>query len=102
MFGKVHGATWEAKNTLLRTGSQIVQATWGIPQKELHVLPPVMFRIFGFSETVAYHELDGKEVDSDVGVGDDIGDVKLPNGSTVSAGRPLMSYQRNTALYDPL
>lgn len=45
---------------------------------------------------------DKKEVESDVGVGDDIGDIKLPNGTTVSAGRLLMRDQWNAALHDPL
>ena len=111
MFGKVRGEGHEAEDTLLRTGIpaarnagiQIVHVTWGISEEELDVLPPILFRAFGFSEAGKDHEPDGtKEVESDVGVGDDIGEVKLPNGSTVSAGRLLMRDQWNSALHDPL
>ncbi len=111
MFGKVRGEGHEAEDTLLRTGIpaarlaaiQIVHVTWGISEEELDVLPPIIFRSFGFSEIRNDHEPGGtKEVESDAGVGDDIGDVNLPNGSTVSAGRLLMRDQWNTALHDPL
>ena len=111
MFGKVRGEGHEAEDTLLRTGIpaarnagiQIVHVTWGISEEELDVLPPILFRAFGFSEAGKDHEPDGtKEVESDVGVGDDIGEVKLPNGSTISAGRLLMRDQWNSALHDPL
>ena len=43
-----------------------------------------------------------QEPESDIGVGDDIGEVKLSNGSTVSAGRLLMRDQWNSALHEPL
>ncbi|KAK4139952.1 Isochorismatase-like protein [Dichotomopilus funicola] len=110
MFGKVRGEGHEAEDTLLRTGIpaarnagiQIVHVTWGISEKELHVLPPIIFRIFRFSETENDEPGGMKEVESDLGVGVDYGDVKLPSGSTVSAGRLLMRDQWNTALHNPL
>ena len=43
-----------------------------------------------------------KEVKDDTGVGEDVGDVKFPDGSTIGAGRLLMRDQWNTGLHGPL
>jgi len=68
------------------------------------VLPPVVFRIFGFSETGEACGPGGvKEIiKPGGGVGHDIGHVTLPDGSTVAAGRMLMRGYWNTALHEPL
>lgn len=91
-----------------KAGIRIVYVNWGISDEELAILPPVLFRGFGFhaahgnGQTSEVKEKSGQEVKSAAGVGDDIGQVTLPDGSTVSAGRKLMRDQWNTALHDPL
>jgi len=112
IFGKVRGEGHEAEELLLSTripaarkaGIQIVDLTWGISDEELAVLPPVIFRAFGYYENGKPFGTGGsKEVKGDAGVGDDIGYVKLPNGSTIiAAGRLLMRDQWNTELHVPL
>lgn len=111
MFGKVRGEGHDAEDLLLSTGIpaarkagiQIVHVTWGISDEELAVLPPAIFRIFGYYETgEPFEPGGGKEVKDDTGVGDDVGDVKLPDGSTIGAGRLLMRDQWNTGLHGPL
>ena len=91
---------------------QVIHVTWGISDQELAVLPPVLFRAFGYREAentqnfnIGAHSsplgLD-KEVKLTKGIGDDLGDVKLRDGSTVPAGRKLIRDQWNTGLHGPL
>lgn len=110
MFATTRGEGHEAEDLLLSTaipaarkaGIQIIHVTWGISEEDLAVLPPVIFRIFGFYETDHSGPRDPKEAKGSWGVGDDIGDRQLPNGSKVDAGRMLMRDQWNTALHEPL
>lgn len=98
----------EAFPAARKAGIQIIYVTWGISDEELAVLPPVIFRIFGYDETSeswnSAHEVEngaGKEYPLKITVGDDIGDAKFPDGSRVPAGRLLMRDQWNTALHEP-
>jgi nicotinamidase-related amidase len=88
-----------------KSGIQIVHITWGISDQELLVLPPTIFRIFGWDESRPVQDNDSdpeKEVKCALGVGDDIGNMELPNGSTIPVGRMLMRDQWNTDLHEPL
>jgi len=92
-----------------RANIQIIHLVWGISDEELPMLPPIIPRLCNF----LYEESDEyrpgvvkpgyqKETKLEVDIGDDYGQVKLPNGSTVSAGRKLMRDQWNTALHKRL
>ncbi|KAM7219454.1 Isochorismatase-like protein [Rhypophila decipiens] len=120
-MGAKRGQGHEAEDKLLshvlpaarKAKIQIIHVTWGISDEELAVLPPVIFRIFGYDEAKDNRDdfsvrppsspmgLD-KEVKCSEGVGDDLGDVKLPDGTVVPAGRMLMRDQLNTGLHGPL
>ncbi|KAF2248733.1 isochorismatase family protein [Trematosphaeria pertusa] len=115
-MGRKNGEGHEAEAALLeeaipaarKAGIQIVHLTWGISEEELAVLPPVIFRIFGFdfdATNCMIEEFENgreKESKGDGGIGEPIGDVTLPDGSVVEAGRLLMRDQWNTELHDPL
>lgn len=75
------------------------------------MLPPVIFRIFGYKETSATATEEGEGEGEDdrftekkgaKDVGRDLGTVKFPDGTAVAAGRTLMRDQWNTALYGGL
>jgi len=111
MFGKVRAKGHGAEGLLLSTGIpaackagiQIVHVTWGISDEELAVLPPALFCGFGYHENGESFQLgSANEVEDDIGVGDDMGHVKFPDGSIVAAGRLLMRGQWNTALHGRL
>lgn len=87
-----------------KAGIEIVRITWGISSNELSVLPLAIFRIFRWDE----HRLmtdknsgQAKEVRCALGVRDGIGDIEIPNGATVPAGRMLIRDQRSTDLHEP-
>ncbi|RSL45334.1 hypothetical protein CEP54_014316 [Fusarium duplospermum] len=110
LWGKTRGEGHDAEDALLndaipaarKAGIQVMHVTWGISEQELDKIPPVLFRIFGFGEVNSAPPGPGKERGGQSGVGKDLGNVQLPDGSTVSAGRLLMRDQFNTALHDPL
>ncbi|MCJ1309174.1 hypothetical protein MMC25_002830 [Agyrium rufum] len=98
---------------------QIVWLTWGISDQGLTTLPPSIWRIFGFEiadESSFEVEDDGTDLMNDGtrkmlhrsekktggGIGDPIGDITLPNGSVVNAGRTLIRDQWNTELHGNL
>jgi nicotinamidase-related amidase len=87
-----------------KAGIPIIHVTWGISEDELAVLPPIIFRIFGFyeEETGNVRPDEVKEIKGESSVGGDMGDVTLPDGSTVAAGRLLMRGAWNAALHGPL
>lgn len=106
-IGRLEGEGHKAETELLKegipaarkAGIQIVYLTWGISDEELKVLPPVLFRVFGFnidSLNFAIEEFENgreKESKGDGGVGESIGDVTLSDGSVVDGGRLLMRDQ---------
>ncbi|KAK0627835.1 Isochorismatase-like protein [Immersiella caudata] len=111
-MGRSRGPGHEAEEVLLSTafpaareaGIRIVHVTWGISDEELAVLPPVLFRAFGYKQTTTDEDSedhhDEKKGTKDVG--HDLGSLKFPDGTTVAAGRMLMRGQWNTALYGRL
>lgn len=113
-----------------KAGIRIIWLNWGLTEKEVEDMPPATIRAFGF-ETVAEGsdfetgkkevavyshganqgaeeiaassktEL-GKDARTYKGLGTEIGEVRLEDGSTIDGGRLLMRDQWNSALYDPL
>lgn len=115
-MGRARGEGHKAEAELLRegipaarrAGIQIVYLTWGISDEELEVLPPVIFRIFGFNIDTLNYEIEDsesgleKESKGVGGIGEAIGNVTLSDGSIVEGGKLLMRDQWNTELHDPL
>ena len=91
-----------------KAGIQIVHITWGISEEELAVLPPIVFRTFGFKPDTTKFAIeefeDGREKESkeETGIGEPMGNVKSPEGSVIEAGRLLLRDQWNTELHGPL
>ena len=108
-----------------KAGIQIVWLNWGLSDEDLQRFPPGVFRAFGFStlpanefdnlyssrggavkdphaaETLCDNDL-GQDSRTYKGLGQSLGEVKLPDGSQISAGRMLMRDQWNTELSPPL
>lgn len=83
--------------------TRIVHVICGVCDEGLTVLPPTIFSIFGYYGTgVPSEPSGGKEVKDDTGIGDDAGDIKLPDGSSIGAGRLLMRDWWNPGLHGPL
>lgn len=118
-LGRKRGEGHDAEDNLLKygipaarkSGIQIIWLTWGISDEDLPTIPPVVWRIFGWSNKPnrGHYQApdDGgiystREKKSAVGLGSPLGNVKLENGSTVDAGKMLMVNQWNTALHDKL
>ena len=110
-MGRSPGPGHDAEKVLLSTafpaareaGIRIVHIIWGINDEELAVLPPTIFKTFGYKQTPAADHERGERYDEKEGtmdVGRDMGTLKFPDSTTVSAGRALMRGQWNTALYD--
>jgi nicotinamidase-related amidase len=105
-----------------KAGLQIVWLTRGIADDNLSSVPPTIWRTFGWNiadEGEFDVEDDGavpngtlvadgvkhlkrKEKKSDGGLGTSLGEVTLPNGPKVDAGRMLIQNQWNRELHDPL
>jgi len=112
-LGRVEGQGHKAERTLLekaipaarKAGIQVVYVNWGIDEDQLKLLPPVIFRIFGFHiDPIAEDVVVGTEKESkrNRGIGEPMGDVKLSDGSIIDAGRLLMRKQWNSDLHDPM
>ena len=112
-LGRVDGEGHDAERTLLekaipaarKAGIQVVYVNWGIDEHQLNLLPPVIFRIFGFNiDLIAEDVVVGTEKESkrNRGIGESMGDVKLSDGSVVEAGRLLMRNQWNSDIHDPM
>jgi nicotinamidase-related amidase len=110
-----------------KAGIRIVWLNWGLNKEEIEEMPPAVTRAFGFEavvdEEVTAHadgsgftkKTNGLGVDKfgqlrsnnqdsrvDKGLGSECGQVTLPDGSVIDAGRLLMRDTWNAALYDPL
>jgi hypothetical protein len=129
-LGRPEGKGIKAEQALLafaipaacKAGLQIVWLTWGIADENLSSVPPTIWRIFGWNiadEGEFDVEDDGavpngtpvadgvkrlkrKEKKSDGGLGTSLGEVTLPNGTKIDAGRMLIWNQWNTELHDRL
>jgi nicotinamidase-related amidase len=108
-------------------GIRIVWLNWGLSEEDVENMPPAVKRAFGFEAVVDekgnIHALDdgskekakhvavdkhgelrenGKDVKIYKGLGSECGEVTLPDGTTIDAGRLLMRDSWNAALYPPL
>ncbi|PVH87636.1 isochorismatase family protein [Cadophora sp. DSE1049] len=75
-------------------GIQVVWLNWGLSDNDLESINPTTQRIFDFGP-------DGSPT-FDIGIGHEIGLVKLEDGEYVDAGRFLMRDQLNTDIHGPL
>ena len=99
-------------------GIQITWLTWGITEQDLKTLPPTIWRIFGWTTAIdgafeveddalssassvkgmqqqvvgllSSKEFKRKEKRADGGIGQEIGDVTLEDGTVTNTGRLLM------------
>jgi len=112
-LGRAKGGGHDAESALLekaipaarKAGIQVVYVNWGIDEDTLKLLPPVVFRVFGFNiDRLAEDIATGTDRESkrNTGIGEPMGEVKLLDGSVVDAGRKLMRNQWNTDLHDPM
>lgn len=116
----------EAEEVLLKYGIpaarkskiQIVWLNWGLTDEDLQTMPPGSFRTFGWKSisagadyginfrlrnTASSEEfIQSGERRGAMGLGDELGEVVLKDGTTVDAGRALFRGTWNAALHDPL
>jgi nicotinamidase-related amidase len=110
-----------------KAGIRIVWLNWGLNEQEVEEMPPAVTRAFGFEAVVdeegtvhangtgfekranslgvdRFGELrpDNTKGRVDKGLGSECGEVTLPDGSVIDAGKMLMRDTWNAALYDPL
>ncbi|CZS95609.1 uncharacterized protein RAG0_05213 [Rhynchosporium agropyri] len=116
-LGRPRGPGHNAEDALLaygipaarRAGIQIVWVTWGLTDEDLSTMPPATFRAFSFrGEETGFEDADREigpkrpEVRTENGLGFQLGEVKLEDGSTIEAGRMLFRDQWNSALHGRL
>jgi nicotinamidase-related amidase len=110
-----------------KAGIRIIWLNWGLTKKEVEEMPPAVTRAFGFAAVADKEDAllaDGEEADKvaqrvgvdklgelraknkDVrvytGLGSECGEVTLPDGSVIDAGKLLMRDTWNAGLYPPL
>lgn len=100
-----------------RAGIRIVWLNWGLTEADIETMPPAILKAFTFPNPSASvsSEDDGNESGGDVevglgdktlslylGLGSELGPIKLADGATVEGGRVLMREQWNAQLYRPL
>ncbi|KAH8710020.1 Isochorismatase-like protein [Phaeosphaeriaceae sp. PMI808] len=121
-LGRSKGEGHAAEDNLLKhgipaarkAGIQVIYVTWGILEKDLQMLPPSVWWIFGWNICDdGMHDVkdDGeddqgtlqrKEKKGNQGIGTDIGNVTLEDGTSQAAGKMLLKDQWNTELHDRL
>lgn len=106
-----------------KAGIQIVWLNWNLSEDDLERMHPATLRAFGFNSMPAdkFDELYSSSSPGDsakkgeslndnlgydsrtyIGMGNDLGEVTLPDGTKISAGRQLMKGQWNTEMSKPL
>lgn len=101
-----------------KSGIQIIWLNWGLTEDDLETVPPGSRRVFGWRakcDAVDYDlwtpqrpscqdkdAVQHGETPTGRGPGEDLGDIVLPNGATVHAGRALMKGTWNADLHGPL
>ncbi|KAG9230662.1 isochorismatase family protein [Amylocarpus encephaloides] len=92
-----------------KAGIQVIWLTWGLTDADLEVMSPTMLRIFKFDDNGSAQvvpapgsESKQKEGWTDGGMGAELGEVVLTDGTRVDMGRMMMRDQWNTALHRPL
>ena len=77
----------------------IVWLGWGLTEQDLDEMPPSIVR--GFECGLDRNFEDGEPKDLG-GLGSDLGQLKLEDGTKIEAGRVMMRYEWNTTLYPSL
>lgn len=98
-----------------KAGIQVIWLNWGLTEEELQTLPPSVIRVFGWaSNEKAEARVNGKattngdrfsnvgERKRQVGLGLDMGDVTLDDGTRIAAGRAAMRGTWNAAIHHKL
>ncbi|KAK3379096.1 isochorismatase family protein [Lasiosphaeria ovina] len=95
-----------------KTRIQIIWLTWGLTEADLEQMDPGVLRTFGWHSVrldqppPAPRPGEGARKDgermNDKGLGEEIGEVTLENGTTVEGGRILMQGTWNAELHGPL
>ncbi|KAI1737185.1 Isochorismatase hydrolase [Xylaria scruposa] len=90
---------------------QIIWLNWGLTESDLAAIPPGVLRVFNFkaaSQEVDYglsqnrERVQCGETPRPMGLGKELGEILLPEGGKVVAGRVLMRDTWNVALHGPL
>jgi len=77
----------------------IVWLGWGLTEQDIDEMPPSIARGFEFGLDKNF---DGGEPKNLGALGEDIGQLKLDNGTVIEAGRVMMRDESNTAFYPRL
>ncbi|KAI0872528.1 Isochorismatase-like protein [Hypoxylon argillaceum] len=90
-------------------GIQVIWLSWGLTDAELEAMSPTMLRVFKFSDNGSSRQVPvpgetSQEPESytDGGMGAELGEVTLGDGTKVDMGRMMMRDQWNTDLHKPL
>ena len=82
---------------------QIIWLNWGLPEKDIALAPPGLHCVFGFDRIdQSTNEAEKKPKRLYKGFGSEMGEMSLPSGEKIDAGRLLMRQSWNAQLYDPL
>ena len=82
-------------------GMQIIWVNWGLTQDDIDQMPLGLQRAFQ-SDIISRTRIDSTRKKIYKGLGEPLGEVELPDGKRVDAGRLLMCGTWNARLYDPL
>ncbi|RSL91038.1 hypothetical protein CDV31_015559 [Fusarium ambrosium] len=119
-LGNDNPAFFNAEDTILKyaipaarqCGIQIIFITTGYSDQDLENMDPAVFRTFNFEAVVKSPDWadlppgegfsDKGEYRNQKGVGEDIGNITLEDGTEIDAGRILVRGSWNSWLHDPL
>lgn len=85
-----------------KAGIQIIWLNWGLTDEDVDQLPPGLKRIFGRGLLNESWYMQTASNTLYKGFGTDMGDIPLPSGEHIDAGKLLMRDTWNAKLYDPL
>lgn len=82
---------------------QIIWLNWGLTEQDIALAPPGLQCAFGFDRIdQSTNEGEKKPEKLYKGFGTEMGEISLPTGERIDAGRLLMRQTWNAQLYDPL
>ncbi|KAH8810905.1 Isochorismatase-like protein [Xylogone sp. PMI_703] len=77
----------------------IVWLGWGLTEKDIDEMPPSIARGYQFGLDTNFEDGIARDLGA---LGEDMGQLKLDDGTVIEAGRVMMCDQWNTAFYPPL
>ena len=80
---------------------QVIWVNWGLTQEDIDQMPLGLQRAFR-SDIINTTQIDSERKKIYKGLGESLGEIELPDGKCVDAGRLLMQDTWNARLYDPL